>query len=153
MCWCRIPQGGMGFLLRKCWIIRLFIPTKFDKVITVDPMNERAYIGKAEAYAGMGEYGQAAAAYAVAVQTMPNGNDVWNAAEQQAEEVQRASSMVGLPFYLADLLVIKVFLLNQKGNTLSQQLSIPQLMMGCLKYPVKRKMIRRFSVRLEYGCL
>lgn len=55
---------------------------EFDKAIAIDPMNERAYIGKAEAYVGMGDYEQAAATYATAVQTIPDGNDVWNAAEQ-----------------------------------------------------------------------
>ena len=55
---------------------------EFDKAIAIDPMNERAYIGKAEAYVGMGDYEQAAATYATAVQVIPDGNDVWNAAEQ-----------------------------------------------------------------------
>ena len=32
---------------------------EFDKAIAIDPMNERAYIGKAEAYVGMGDYKQA----------------------------------------------------------------------------------------------
>lgn len=102
-------------------------------------MNERAYIGKAEAYAGMGEYGQAAAAYAVAVQTMPNGNDVWNAAEQQAEEVQRASSMVGLPFSLADLLVIKVFLFKSERKYIESAVEYPTTYDGLLEISREEK--------------
>lgn len=55
---------------------------EFDKAIAIDPMNERAYVGKAEAYVGMGDYEQAAATYKTAVQTVPDGEEVWNAAEQ-----------------------------------------------------------------------
>ena len=54
----------------------------FDKAIAIDPMSERAYIGKAGAYVGMGDYEQAAATYTTAVQTISDGNEVWNAAEQ-----------------------------------------------------------------------
>lgn len=55
---------------------------EFDKAIVIDPMNERAYIGKAEAYVGMGDYEQAAATYVTAVQTIPEGIEIWSAAEQ-----------------------------------------------------------------------
>lgn len=55
---------------------------EFDKAIAIDPMNERAYIGKAEAYVGMGDYEQAAETYTAAIQSIPDGNEVWRTAEQ-----------------------------------------------------------------------
>ncbi|MCM1124344.1 MAG: tetratricopeptide repeat protein [Eubacterium sp.] len=55
---------------------------EFDKAIAIDPMNERAYIGKAKAYVGMGDYEQVAATYGTALQAVPGAGGVWSAAEQ-----------------------------------------------------------------------
>lgn len=51
---------------------------EFDKAISIDPLDERAYIGKAAAYIGMGDYEQAADTYATALHTISNAGNIWS---------------------------------------------------------------------------
>ncbi len=54
----------------------------FDLAISIDPKSAEAYLGKAEANVGMGNYEQAVEVYKTALQMIPDADSVIRAAEQ-----------------------------------------------------------------------